>query len=119
MGLPLRGVHRRRVKTILRTLVVLPVEIKRIYKILSILHANLSQCMTVPLPASSSTHQGTRDPPSTSKDVATGELGEEDVAAPAALGTLCPHVKGIGRCVAFCFKLWDSCLLAVLTHHCP
>lgn len=48
MGLPTRGIHR--VKTILRTLVMLPVEIRRLYKIPSILHVNLSQCMTVPLP---------------------------------------------------------------------
>lgn len=88
MGLPTQGIHR--VKTILRTLVMLPVEIRRLYKIPSILHVNLSQCMTARLPASSSTHQGTRDPPSTCKNVATGELGEEDVAAPATLGTPCP-----------------------------
>ena len=56
---------------------------------------------------------------STCKDVATGKLGEEDAAAPATLGTPCPHVKGTGRCVSLCFKLRDSCLLAVLTHHRP
>ena len=77
--------------------------------------------MTEPLPASSSTHQGTRDQPLKCKDVAIGESGEKDAAAAPSppWGPLASNVKGTGRRLARCFELQDSCLLTALTHHRP